>query len=82
MLREPVYNALADSGSLTTLSISIPVDERYETDRFVTYKSILEKVSANMGVKINFKLDKAIEKFLDDFNALPEAKRRQLGVWE
>lgn len=89
MLREMVYYKEAQLGTkesnLTDVQRKakpVPIDEGYVTDKFTAHKSILKKVAANMGVAIDFSDDPAIEKFLNDFNALPEAKRRQWGVWK
>lgn len=89
MIREKVYYGKADAGTrhgnMTKPDLGkkpAVTDEVYETDRFTAYRSILEKVAANMGVTIDFDDGSAIETFVENFNALSYEDRLRYGLYE
>jgi hypothetical protein len=57
------------------------VDEYLEGNGWSTYKSVLQKVAANMGVTVNLDSDTEVESLLNGFKALSEEKNIKYGVW-
>ncbi|MEM2292220.1 MAG: hypothetical protein QXI11_01980 [Thermoproteota archaeon] len=60
------------------------VDTQFETEKWVTWASILNEVANRLGGKIPVEdwSDEEIEAFVDGFNAKPLAFRIRNGVWD
>jgi hypothetical protein len=76
----PDWDSLENEDRISKLEATA-VDEKIISGDMETYLSIVEQIAENMGKKVNLSDDTEAETLLGEFNRLPEADRRKLGIW-